>query len=352
MSISVSKTSKPAVKPANDTLAFGRYFSDHMFMLNYTSDKGWHQARVVPYQPISLDPGASVLHYGQALFEGMKAFYQTNGKYVLFRPEFNWTRLCQGAERLCMPCPPKELFLEGIRELVRTDQDWIPKERGCSLYIRPTLIGTEAFLGVRPANEVLFFVILSPVKSYYAEGAAPVKIWIEEEYLRAAPGGLGATKAAANYANSLKAAQEAKNKGYSQVLWLDVHRQNIEEVGTMNVFFVFDNEIVTPALDGTILGGGVRDSVISLLKSWNQPLRERKVSLQEILHAADSGKLKEVFGTGTAAVISPVGELSSKKHKIIVNNHQIGPLSKKLYEELNAILYGDKSDNFGWIQPL
>ncbi|MBC7740821.1 MAG: branched-chain amino acid aminotransferase, partial [Bdellovibrionaceae bacterium] len=313
---------------------------------------GWHSASVSPYKSFEIDPGASVLHYGQALFEGMKAFRQENGNVVLFRPEYNWQRMVNGAERLCMDAPPKELFLNGIKELVKMDLDWIPKQPG-SLYIRPTLIGTEAFLGVRPSNETLFFVILSPVSSYYAEGSAPINIWVETKYLRAAPGGLGNTKAAANYAGSLKAALEAKKKGYAQVLWLDTAREHVEEVGTMNVFFVFENEIVTPELGGTILGGGVRDSVIQLLKSWNLPIRERKLKLAEVLEASKNGKLKEAFGTGTAAVISPIGELGSDNWKVNLSpTKMMGPLSQKIYDELTGIQYGHREDKLGWLHQI
>ena len=336
-------------KPEASGLGFGRFFTDHMFVAQYSEKKGWYDPKVIPYQPIPLDPGASVLHYGQALFEGMKAFRLQNGKFAMFRPAFNWERMARGAERLCMQVPPKEVFLEGVRELVKIDQDWIPHQKGCSLYIRPTLIGTEAFLGVRPAEEYLFFVILSPVSSYYVEGTKPIKIWVEEEYIRAAPGGLGATKAAANYATSLKAAQEAKKNSYAQVLWLDVNREHVEEVGTMNVFFVFENEIVTPALDGTILGGGTRDSVIQLLKSWGQPVIERKVKLQEVRDAHAKGKLREIFGTGTAAVISPVGELAAKNWKMTVNGNETGPLATQLYDELSGIQDGSRPDPFGWM---
>lgn len=352
MNIPVTRTSAPKTKPAASSLGFGRYFTDHMFLASYSKEKGWQDPRVVPYQPLAMDPGASVLHYGQALFEGMKAFRQKDGRCVMFRPQFNWRRMNAGAERLCMPALPEELFVEGVRALVKADQDWVPSESGCSLYIRPTLIGTEAFLGVRPAEEYLFFVILSPVSSYYSEGAKPVKIWIEEDYLRAAPGGLGATKAAANYAASLKAAVEAKKKGCAQVLWLDVTREYVEEVGTMNVFFVLDNEIVTPALDGTILGGGVRDSIIQVLKSWNLPMVERKIRLQELRDASAQGRLKEIFGSGTAAVISPVGELMSRDGRLIVNNNEMGPLAQRLYAELTGIQSGEKADSFGWLEVI
>lgn len=347
--IQIEKTQRAKPRPASETLGFGRYFTDHMFTAVYSANKGWHSAKISPYGPLPLDPGASVLHYGQALFEGMKAFRQEDGSCVLFRPEFNWQRMVEGAERLCMQAPPKELFLEGVRALVELDQDWIPRQKGCSLYIRPTLIGTEAFLGVRPAEEYMFFVILSPVSSYYGEGSKPIKIWVEEEYTRAAPGGLGATKAAANYAASLKAAQEAKKKSYSQVLWLDVTREYVEEVGTMNVFFVFENEIVTPSLGGTILGGGTRESVIELLKSWHKPIVQRRIKLQEVIEGAREGRLKEIFGTGTAAVISPVGELAAKNWNFVVNNNETGPLATKLYDELTGLQSGLRPDTHHWL---
>ncbi len=346
--LKIEKNNQPKVKPPVKELGFGKYFSDHMFQATFTLGEGWHSAKITPYQALQIEPGASALHYGQALFEGMKAFRQTNGDCVLFRPEFNCRRLADGAERLCMVAPPQELMLEGIRELVKIDRDWIPSSRGASLYLRPTLIGTESFLGVRPAEEYLFFVICSPVASYYAEGTAPIKIWVEETYIRAAPGGLGATKAGANYAASLKAAYQAKQRGYAQVLWQDVGHEYVEEVGTMNVFFVFENEVVTPKLDGSILPGGVRDSVLTLLKKFNIPVNERKLSMKEVCSAYETGKLKEVFGTGTAAVISPVGELSSPHYKMVINEGKTGPLAQRLYDAITGIQYGDQPDTFGW----
>lgn len=350
--ISIRRSENPKIKPSSDSLGFGRFFTDHMFLASYSTKKGWFNPRITPYEPLPLDPSASVLHYGQALFEGMKAFRHQDGSNVLFRPDFNWARMVEGAERLCMVAPPKELFIEGISALVDLEKEWIPKEEGCSLYIRPTLIGTEGFLGVRPSEEYLFFTILSPVASYYGEGTKPIKIWVEEEFLRAAPGGLGATKAAANYAGSLKAATQAKKNSFAQVLWLDVQRQYVEEVGTMNVFFVFENEIVTPVLEGTILGGGVRNSIITLLKSINKPVVERKVKLQEIRDGINNGTLKEVFGTGTAAVISPVGELAAKNWKLTINNNEIGPMAKFLYDELTGIQNGTKADKFNWLHRI
>lgn len=338
--------------PPSDKLGFGQYFTDHMFVAKYREGEGWYQADVLPYAPLALDPAASVFHYGQALFEGMKAFRQENGEVVFFRPEFNFDRLCDGAERLCLQAPPKELFMEGLKKLVAVDERWIPHEPNTSLYIRPTLIGSEGFLGVRPSHETIFFIILSPVGSYYAEGAKPVRIWTEETYLRAAPGGLGAVKAGANYASSLKAALAAKQKGYAQVLWLDVEHQGIEEVGTMNVFFVMENEIVTPSLNGSILSGGTRSSVIEVLKSKNLPVVERKITITEVIEKIKNGQLKEAFGTGTAAVISPIGLIHYKGQDWLINNEEIGPVSAQLYKEITAIQKGQAPDNFGWITRL
>ncbi|GIL17840.1 MAG: branched-chain-amino-acid aminotransferase 2 [Oligoflexia bacterium] len=352
MSLQIQKTTHPKPLPKSSELGFGKHFTDHMLTIEFERGKGWFNPRIIPYSDFQLDPAASVLHYGQSLFEGMKAFRQQDGSVALFRPEFNWDRMSKGADRLCMECPPKEMFLDGIKTLVKIDERWVPKEKGCALYIRPTIIGTEGFLGVRPADRYLFFVILSPVGAYYAEGLNPVKIWVEEQYLRAAPGGLGWTKAAANYAASLKAAQEAKKKGFSQVLWLDHTRKYIEEVGTMNVFFVFKNEIVTPALDGTILEGGVRQTVIEILKAQGRPIVERNLSLEEVQTANSKGELIEAFGTGTAAVISPIGELTSSTWSLKLGNGKIGPLSQKLYDELTGIQYGLRPDTYHWLAKL
>lgn len=350
--IKIIKTSTPKQKPNTQDLGFGKYFTDHMFTLKFNKTLGWHEPEISPLKALQIEPGASSLHYGQALFEGMKAFRQVSGEAVLFRPEFNWQRLCEGADRLCMQAPPKDLMLAGVRELVRIEQSWIPDFKGAALYLRPTLIGTESFLGVRPAEEYLFFIICSPVSAYYAEGLSPVKIWVEEKYLRAAPGGLGATKAGANYAASLKAALEAKKRGFAQVLWLDFNHEYVEEVGTMNVFFVIGDEVITPALDGSILPGGVRDSVLTILRDWQIPVSERKLSMHEIHGAAASGKLKEVFGTGTAAVISPVGELSSATFKMVINQGKMGELSQRLYNEITGIQYGELIDHRGWVEKL
>lgn len=350
--IAIKKTfaEKKKSHPKADSLGFGKYFTDHMLTIQYKNGN-WQTPEIGPYQALQLDPAASVLHYGQALFEGMKAFRQENGKIALFRPDYNWQRLNQGAQRLCMPMIPNEVFMESLKELIRVEASWVPSEPECSLYIRPTLIGTEPFLGVRPSEEYLFFVILSPVGSYYGQGMQQgVKIWVEEDFVRAAPGGLGATKAAANYANSLYAAHSAKKNGYAQVLWLDVNREYVEEVGTMNVFFVMEDCIVTPPLGGTILAGGVRDSVIQLLTEWKLPLVTKPIKINELSEAAKTGRLKEVFGTGTAAVITAVDELHRKSgEKIMLPQKGMGPLSKKLFDALSSIQRGLQADTHQWI---
>lgn len=342
-------TQKKSLPPSSE-LSFGKHFADQMFVARFEKEKGWHDTKVIPYGSMALDPAACVLHYGQALFEGLKAFRQRDGSVSIFRPEFNWKRMVQGAERLVMQAPPKDLWMQGLIELLKVSDRFVPKDPGTSLYIRPTLIGTEGFLGVRPSNEYLFFIILSPVSSYYVEGSAPVRIWIEKEYTRAAPGGLGNTKAAANYAGSLKAALKAKEKGYSQVLWLDVGKSHVEEVGTMNVFFVIGDEVVTPALDGTILEGGTREAAIALLKKNGYKVSERQLGLDELRKASDNGSLKEAFGTGTAAVISPIGELASKDFKI--NLPGSSAIASFLYKEITAIHYGEKADSWGWMYPV
>lgn len=354
LDIKITLSSQPKPKPSPENLGFGKYFSDHVFTARYSRSKGWYQAEILPYQNFQMDPAASVFHYGQALFEGMKAFKQSNGRTVLFRPEFNCKRLQAGAERLCMQAPPQDLVLDGVRKLVKVDESWIPTADGCSLYIRPTLIGTEAFLGVRPSDEYLFYVILSPVGSYYGSKFTPIPIWIETEDLRAAPGGLGATKAGANYAASLRAAVKAREKGFSQVLWLDAQHEAIEEVGTMNVFFLIKNQLVTPALNGSILAGNTRDAVISLAHEWGIPVQERKITLNELIEASKDGDLKDAFGTGTAAVITPVGRFESKDHKIQVGDSDkaIGPLAQRFYNEITGIQNGTVADIHHWIVPV
>lgn len=350
--IEIQKTNSPRPRVANSELGFGKYFADHMYTLDYENGV-WKNPKIMPYGPISMEPGASVFHYGQAMFEGMKAFRSATGKIHLFRPEFHAQRMASGAQRLCMPSVPQDLFLNAIESLVQMDSSWIPADKGSALYLRPTLIGTESFLGVRPSEKYLFFIITSPVGGYYSEGFSPVKIWIEEDTVRASAGGLGAVKAAANYAASLQASTLAKKKNYSQVLWLDAaERKYIEEVGTMNVFFKINNEIITPSLDGSILAGATRDSVIQILKDWSLPVSERKISIAEVTEASKKGLLQEVFGTGTAAVISSVGELANEKNKIVINNGKVGELTQKLHDELTAIQHGLKEDRHQWVKVL
>lgn len=348
--IQIQKTNQPRQKVSADQLGFGKYFADHMFTLEY-EDGAWKNPQIKPYGPFSIEPGASVFHYGQAMFEGMKAFKGLTGKIHLFRPEFHAQRMANGAKRICMPSIPQDIFIRAIETLVKLDESWIPDAKNSSLYLRPTLIGTESFLGVRPSEKYLFFIITSPVGSYYSEKFSPVKIWIEEDSIRAAAGGLGAIKAAANYAASLQASTNAKKKDYAQVLWLDAaEKKYIEEVGTMNVFFRIGDEVITPSLDGSILAGATRDCVLQILKDWNIKVTERKISLTEISEAAQNGSLKEMFGTGTAAVISPVGLLANHKQKIEINNMQVGDLTQKLHNEITSIQSGAIADRHSWVK--
>jgi branched-chain amino acid aminotransferase len=342
--------SSPKAKPPLADLGFGRFFSDHMIQMMWRNGQ-WQKPNLLPYGSIALDPAACVLHYSQALFEGLKAFRGVDGKLRLFRPRFHGERMQGGAVRLSMPPVPLDLFLSLARDLCRVDSSWVPNSEGAALYLRPTLIGTEGFLGVRPAQEYMFFLIASPVGAYYSEGFNPVKIWVEEEQIRAAKGGLGAIKAGANYAASLQAAQRAKSKGYAQVLWLDaLDRDQVEEVGTMNVFFRFRDGFATPPLSGTILNGATRDAVIQLLRSWGEKVEERRVSLSEVSQAAANGQLLEVFGTGTAAVVSPVAELARPYGKISINGGRVGEFTQKLFNSITSTQYARGPDPFGWTE--
>lgn len=349
--IELTKNKKP--KPNNNELSFGKYFTDHMFIMDYSEGKGWYDARIIPYAPLALEPAAMVLHYGQAVFEGMKCYRNTNGELNLFRPEKNFERLNVSDERLCIPYLDVDFVLKALMELIKTDSDWVPTEKDTSLYIRPFTIATEGSLGVRPSLKYQFIIILSPVGAYYSEGINPVKICIEDEYVRAVKGGIGFTKATANYAISLKGQQKAKMKGFTQVLWLDgIERKYIEEVGTMNVFFKIDGEVITPSLEGSILPGITRDSVIELVRSFGINVVERKISVEELFEAHKSGKLEEAFGTGTAAVISPIGEFNWADNSIILNDFKTGELSKKLYDTLTGMQNGTLEDTFGWIKQV
>lgn len=336
-------------KPDVNTLEFGTVFTDHMFMMDYTKGRGWHDPRIIPYQHLSLDPAAMVFHYGQTVFEGLKAYSSKDGEVHLFRPERNFKRLNRSNERLCIPEIDEQLALIGLKKLVEIDQEWIPRVEGMSLYIRPFIISTAPHLGVAPSESYQFIIILSPVGSYYKEGIHPVKIAVEQNYVRAVTGGTGEAKTGGNYANGLKAQEEAAKLGYTQVLWLD-GRENkyIEEVGSMNVFFKIGGEIITPALNGSILEGITRDSIIQLLKFWEMPVVERKISMEELHHFYRDGLVEEAFGTGTAAVISPVGELFWQGEKMVINNGEVGTLTRDLYTTLTGIQTGVKPDPFGW----
>ncbi|MDR3120122.1 MAG: branched-chain amino acid aminotransferase [Clostridiales bacterium] len=348
--IKITKTASPKAKPADQTqLGFGRIFTDHMFLMDYTKGTGWHDPRIVPYQNLSLDPAAMVLHYGQAVFEGLKAYRAKDGEILLFRPQMNFARLNASDERLCIPELDETFALEALKALIRLEQSWIPTAEGTSLYIRPFVIATDPYVGVRPSNTYLFIIILSPVGAYYPEGLNPVKIFVETDYVRAVRGGLGFTKAAANYAASLKSQEKAKELGFSQVLWLDgIHRKYIEEVGTMNVFFKIAGKLATPALQGSILPGVTRDSAISLLKKFGYAVEERQITIDELLDAYRDGTLEEAFGTGTAAVVCPIGELIYGDVSMPLSGGKIGPVSQKLYDTLTGIQWGTGEDSFGW----
>ncbi len=351
LDIRIEKNTAPKELPkADDPLKFGTIFTDHMFVMNYETGKGWHDARIVPYQQISLEPSAMVFHYGQEMFEGLKAYKAEDGRVLLFRPDKNIERANKTNRRICIPEIPEEDFLQAIKAVVKTDEAWIPSKPGTSLYIRPFVIATDPFLGVRPSETYLFLVILSPVGAYYPEGLNPVKIWIEDEYVRAVKGGIGEAKTGGNYVASLKSQVKAHDEGYSQVLWLDgVERRYIEEVGAMNIFFKINGVIVTPELNGSILPGVTRDSVINLCKSWGLPVEERKISIDEIFEAYKNGSLEEVFGTGTAAVISPVGQLRWDEHIMKVQDGGIGEYSQRLYDTITGIQLGKLEDKFNWI---
>lgn len=349
LNISITKATTFKDKPSQGSLGFGNYFTDHMFIWDYTEGKGWHDARIVPYAPIELDPSAMVFHYGQEMFEGLKAYRTENHDIQLFRPEKNIQRTNLTNERICLP-PVDELdLLDAIKAIVKVDKDWVPQEAGTSLYIRPFIIATDPFLGVRPSATYKLMIILSPVGAYYKEGINPVSIWVETEYVRAVRGGTGMAKTGANYVASLKAQMNAKKKGYSQVLWLDgIERRYVEEVGTMNVFFKINGEIVTPSLQGSILAGVTRDSVIEMLKGWGMKVVERPITIDEVYDAHENGSLEEMFGTGTAAVISPVGELNWDNRIIKINDGQIGALSQKLYDTITGIQCGHIEDTYQW----
>lgn len=348
-SIQITKAAALKAKPDPKTLQFGKVFTDHMFLLNYDAGRGWHDPRIVPYAPLELEPSCMVFHYAQEVFEGMKAYRTPDGGVQLFRPYDNARRMNDSCERLCIPQIPEDLFVEGVRTLVKVEADWVPTEPDTSLYIRPFVIATDASLGVHASHSYLFCIICCPVGAYYAEGINPVKIYVESQDVRAVKGGTGYTKCGGNYAASIRAGERAEQNGYAQVLWLDgVERKYIEEVGSMNVLFKIDGKVVTPKLTGSVLPGITRRSCLELLRSWGYEVEERLISAQELFDAADAGKLEEAWGSGTAAVISPVGEMGWENRHVVINGGKIGPLTQRLYDTLTGIQWGKQSDPYGW----
>ncbi|MDA3800038.1 MAG: branched-chain amino acid aminotransferase [Kiritimatiellae bacterium] len=353
MNITIIKAKSLKEKPDPKALGFGKHFTDYMFEMDYFDGKGWINPTIKPYEPLELHPSSLILHYGQAVFEGLKAYKSQEGKTLLFRPEQNFERLNISSDRMCIPEINVNDAMDAMYKLLEIENDWIPTFEGTSLYIRPFIFANENALGVSTSAHFKFMIILTPVGAYYSEGFSPVKIYVEQKYVRAVPGGVGMAKTAGNYAASIKAQYEAKKKGYSQVLWLDgCEHKYVEEVGTMNVFFKVNGEVITPELNGSILSGITRNSVIQLLKSEGYKVTERRIELKEIFDAADKGELDEVFGTGTAAVISPVGELATDDKKITISDGKVGKLSQWLYNELTDIQNGIKPDKFGWVKTL
>ena len=350
--IKVEKVDKRKERPADGELSFGRTFTDHMFTMEYDENKGWHDPKVVPYQPLELDPAAACCHYGQTTFEGLKAYRSNNGA-LLFRPEKNAERFNNTNRRMCIPEMDPEFFVQAIKEAVRVDQDWIPAKEGTSLYIRPFILANEVYLGLKPSSHYKFVIIMSPVAAYYPQGIKPTRIYVETEYVRAVRGGTGSAKTGGNYAGSLKAQSSAADKGYDEVLWLDgVEREYVEEVGAMNVFFKIDGKIVTPELGGSVLPGITRDSVITMLEDWDYDVEVRKISIEDIAQAYKDGRLEEAFGTGTAAIISPIGELNYNGLKMEINDFETGEVASKLYKTLTGIQTGEIEDPYDWTEEI
>lgn len=353
MEIKITKSRNLKEKPDSNGLGFGQIFSDHMFMMEYNKKEGWHDARIVPYGPLSLDPASTVFHYGAEIFEGLKAYRRPDGKVQLFRPTENIRRMNNSAERLCLPQLDEEFALKAIDTLVKLDEDWVPSAPGTSLYIRPFMFGADPHLGVHAVDHAVFVIITGPVGSYYKEGINPVKIMIETEDVRAVRGGTGYAKCGGNYAASLRAGEKAEEKGYSQVLWLDgVERKYIEEVGAMNVMFKIGDEVVTPALTGSVLPGITRKSCVEILKSKGMKVSERLLSVDELIGAAKDGNLVEAWGCGTAAVVSPISHLAYKGEVYEIGNSKIGTLTNELYDILTGIQWGKAEDTFGWTHPI
>ena len=357
MEIKITKAPPDRLKPKptdESKLGFGNIFTDHMFQLDYLEGKGWQNPRIEPYGMIQLDPAAMSLHYGQMIFEGLKCYRRKDGGLNLFRARDNFIRMNRSCRRMCIPELEVEEVVAAMKELLLVEKEWVPHTHGTSLYIRPTIIATEPHLGVRPATEYLFYIILGPVGAYYPEGFSPIRILVEDKYVRAAPGGVGEAKTAGNYAASLLAAEQAHQKGFTQVLWLDAReRSYVEEVGTMNMLFLIDDELITPPLGGTILPGITRLTVLDLIREWGgYRISERQISIDEVISAISDGSLKEAFGAGTAAVISPVGEIVYKGEYHTVADGQTGPLARKLYDEITGVQYGLKADIHGWVEQI
>ena len=353
MDITITRAESLKAKPDEDRLGFGTHFTDHMFNMDYDPQQGWHNPRIEPYGPIAMDPSTTVLHYGQEVFEGLKAYRTAAGAIQLFRPQANFKRMNHSCRLLCIPEFDSDFILAALKKLLQLDKGWVPKAPETSLYIRPTIVAMDPYLGVRASHTYRFFIILSPVGAYYPEGFNPIKIQVTRDHVRAVRGGIGEAKTSGNYAASLLAGDKAHEEGYTQVLWLDgVEQKYIEEVGSMNIFFVIGDELVTPALNGSILPGITRDSVLALGRKWGLKVAERQISIDEVIAAHADGQLSEIFGSGTAAVISPVGELNYDGRIFQVGGGQVGPLAYKLYDAITNIQYGTGEDVMGWVEPV
>lgn len=354
LNISITKTTHPKAKPVDESkLRFGKVFSDHMFLMNYSPELGWHDPCIVPYHAFSLDPSCVVFHYAQEVFEGMKAYRTVDNRIQLFRPDCNAERFQNSSDRLCIPKIPTDDFIQAVRTLVEVEKDWVPHTEGTSLYIRPFAFGDDPGLGVHASPTYTFCIICSPSGAYYAEGLNPVKIYVEDQYIRAAPGLTGFAKCGGNYAASLRAGKMAEEQGFAQVLWLDgVEKKYVEEVGSMNIMFKIDGKIYTAACNGTVLPGVTRRSCIELLRNWGYKVIEGKLAIADVMKSARIGVLEEVFGTGTAAVVSPVRELDWKGEKAKIGDGSIGPVTQKLYDTMTGIQWGKIPDTRGWIVPV
>ena len=353
MDIKIIRTTAPKAKPDQKALGFGKYFTDHMFLMDYTREQGWHDFRIVPYGPIPMEPDAVALDYAQETFEGLKAYRYPDGSVHLFRPEMHGKRFINSNKRLCMPEVPVELFVEACKAIVRVDEDWVPSEQGTSLYIRPFMFASEGQIALHNSSRFTFAVILSPVGAYFAEGINPVKILVEDEYVRAVRGGTGYAKCGGNYAGAIIGQERAEQMGYSQVLWLDGNeRKYVEEAGGMNFIYAINGEFWTAPVEGTVLPGITRNSILHILRDWGITVREERMDIDTLMQAGHNGSLQEAFACGTAAVISPVGALNYKGDEVIINGFEIGELTQKLYDYLTGIQSGRVEDKFGWTVSL